>query len=156
EIGPVSLPRAKESIWPPIFSLFFLSACPIQISELGPVQTGRPPPGRGGRMGVGIFARLQHAPGIRQWDPRAEKLGPDLCFNMGPEYESGSRSPAIAYLEMGGVCALALVFYGACVADGRSFEDLETTQLGKVVIIIERYRRRESSVEEALIEMYLA
>jgi hypothetical protein len=23
-------------------------------------------------MGVGVFARLQHTPGIRQWDPRAE------------------------------------------------------------------------------------
>jgi hypothetical protein len=30
------------------FSLFSLSAFPIWISELGPVQTGSPPPGRGG------------------------------------------------------------------------------------------------------------
>jgi hypothetical protein len=78
----VSLPRAKESIRPPIFFLFSLSAFPIRISELGPVHTGRPPPGIGG-MAVGVFARLQHSPGIRQWDPR--ELGPDLCLNMGPK-----------------------------------------------------------------------
>jgi hypothetical protein len=27
-------------------------------------------------MGVGLFARLQHTPGIRQWDPRAENWVP--------------------------------------------------------------------------------
>jgi len=40
--------RGKESIRLRSFSLFSLSAFPIRISELGPVQTGRPPPGRGG------------------------------------------------------------------------------------------------------------
>jgi hypothetical protein len=39
----------------------------FHFSKSGPVQTGRPPAGRGGRMGVGVFARLQHTPGIRQW-----------------------------------------------------------------------------------------
>jgi hypothetical protein len=42
-------------------------------------------------MGVGVSARLQHTPGIRQWDPRAENWVLDLCLNMGPESETGSR-----------------------------------------------------------------
>jgi hypothetical protein len=47
-------------------------------------------------MGVGVFARLQHTPGIRQWDPKAENwvpicasiwdrnpiLGPALCSDI--------------------------------------------------------------------------
>src|SRR5262245_38089814 len=42
--------RAKESIWPPIFFPFLsLYAFPIRIFELGPVQTGRPPPVEGGK-----------------------------------------------------------------------------------------------------------
>src|SRR5262249_58586569 len=63
------------------FFLFSLSAFPIRISELGPVQTGRPPPGERERMGVGVFARLQHTLEIRQWDPRAENWVP-ICASM--------------------------------------------------------------------------
>jgi hypothetical protein len=32
-------------------------------------------------MGVGVFARLQHTPGIRQWDPRAENWVP-ICASI--------------------------------------------------------------------------
>jgi len=35
------------------------------------------------------------------------ELGPDLCFNMEPGSETGSRSPGGSYLEMGGVCLAA-------------------------------------------------
>src|SRR5262249_8599935 len=63
------------------FFLFSLSAFPIRISELGPVQTGRPPPGERERMGVGVFMRLQHTLEIRQWDPRAENWVP-ICASM--------------------------------------------------------------------------
>ena len=55
-------------------------------------------------MGVGVFARLQHTPGIRQWDPRAENWVPICVSNMGSESETGSRSLSDCYLEMGGVC----------------------------------------------------
>ena len=52
--------RAKESIWPPIFSLFSLFAFPIRITELGPVQTGRPPPGKGaGGLGASFASSIQ-------------------------------------------------------------------------------------------------
>jgi len=66
-------------------------------------------------MGAGVFARLQHTPGIRQWDPRAE-LGPDLCLNMGPGSETGSRSPGGSYLEMEGVCLGRRVLINAQIA----------------------------------------
>src|SRR5262249_44258254 len=50
-------------------------------------------PRRGeGRMGVGVFARLQHTPGIRQWDPRAENWVPMCVSIWGPGSETGSRS----------------------------------------------------------------
>jgi len=39
--------------------------------------------------------------------PETSELGPDLCLNMGPESETGSRSPGDSYLEMGGVCSAA-------------------------------------------------
>src|SRR5215510_12306691 len=62
-----TLSRAKESIWPPIFFPFLsLSAFPIRISELGPVQTGRPPPVGGG------------------WQS-------DHFFNWGPESRTGTQ-----------------------------------------------------------------
>jgi hypothetical protein len=32
-------------------------------------------------MGVGLFARLQHTPEIRQWDPKAENWVP-ICASM--------------------------------------------------------------------------
>src|SRR5215813_12551369 len=63
-----------------------------------------PPAGERGRMGVGVFARLQHTPGIRQWDPRAENWVPICASIWGPESETGSHSPGGRYLEMGGVC----------------------------------------------------
>jgi len=48
-------------------------------------------------MGVGVFARLQHTPGIRQWDPRAENWVLICASIWDPQSESGSRSPAIAF-----------------------------------------------------------
>src|SRR5262245_36615897 len=55
-------------------------------------------------MGVGVFARLQHAPGIRQWDPRAENWVP-ICASIWDRYPRlGPASPGGSYLEMGGVC----------------------------------------------------
>ena len=48
-------------------------------------------------MGVGVFARLQHTPGIRQWDPRAENWVPICASIWDQNPETGSRSfPAIA------------------------------------------------------------
>jgi hypothetical protein len=61
--------------------------------KLGPVQTGRPPPGKGGGG---------ESESLRVFNPRQEsgngtrelRTGPDLCLNMGPESEAGSRSPS--------------------------------------------------------------
>src|SRR5215467_2442485 len=39
------------------------------------------PAGERERMGVGVFARLQHTLEIRQWDPRAENWVP-ICASM--------------------------------------------------------------------------
>src|SRR5262249_20713663 len=55
-------------------------------------------------MGVGVFARLQHTPGIRQWDPRAENWVPICASNMGPESETEVPLSLRLLLEMGGVC----------------------------------------------------
>src|SRR5262249_28720554 len=71
-------------------SLAFFLFWFFHFCNLGPVQTGTPPPVEGGRMGVGVFARLQHTPGIRQWDPRVENWVPICASNMGPESETGS------------------------------------------------------------------
>src|SRR5215471_4373661 len=50
-----------------------------------------------GRMGVGVFARLQRTPGIRQWGPRAENWVPICASIWDQNPETGSRSnPAIA------------------------------------------------------------
>jgi len=59
---------------------------------LGPVQTVGPAREEG-RMAVGVFARLQHTPGIRQWDPEAENWVPIYASIGGPRSETGSRSP---------------------------------------------------------------
>jgi hypothetical protein len=63
-------------------------------------------------MGVGVFARLQHTPGIGN-GTRVLGTGPDLCFNMGPGSETGFRSPGGSYLEMGGVVSSCF-----CLRDG--------------------------------------
>jgi len=34
-------------------------------------------------MGVGVFARLQHKPRIRQWDPKAENWVPICVLQYG-------------------------------------------------------------------------
>jgi hypothetical protein len=47
-------------------------------------------------MGGGVFARLQHTPGIRQWDPRTENWVP-ICpsiWDQNPRL--GPALPAIA------------------------------------------------------------
>src|SRR5215813_8507873 len=44
--------RERKHLASDLFPFFFLSAFPIRISELGPVQTGRPLPGRGGGWGA--------------------------------------------------------------------------------------------------------
>jgi hypothetical protein len=59
-------------------------------------------------MGVGVFARLQHTPGIRQWDPESENWVPICVLQYGTRIRDWSRSSGDSYLEMGGVC-LALV-----------------------------------------------
>src|SRR5215469_6056617 len=73
------------------FFLFSLSAFPIRISELGPVQTGRPPPvGRGGWQSESLRVfntRQESGNGTREldwvqicasiWDPDP-RLGPGL------------------------------------------------------------------------------
>ena len=49
-------------------------------------------------MGVGVFARLQHTPGIRQWDPRAENWVP-ICASMwdqNPRLGPGSPGDRVA------------------------------------------------------------
>src|SRR6516164_2146806 len=67
---------------------------PIFIFSISEIGSGANPdsPGWGG----GGWRRSLGVPSIRpcfwQWDPRAEKGGPDLCFNMGPGSETGSRS----------------------------------------------------------------
>jgi len=43
-------------------------------------------------MGVGVSARLQHTPGIRQWDPRAENWVPICASIWDRKSETGSRS----------------------------------------------------------------
>ena len=69
-------------------------------------------------MGVGVFARLQHTPGIRQWDPRAENWVPICASIWDQNPETGSRSfPAIAIREMGGVW-LGRVLINAQIAAG--------------------------------------
>src|SRR5215472_8039084 len=40
--------RERKHLASDLFPFSLFSAFPIRISELGPVQTGRPPPGRGG------------------------------------------------------------------------------------------------------------
>jgi hypothetical protein len=58
-------------------------------------------------MGGGVFARLQHTAGIRQWDLKAENWVP-ICASIWDQDPTGSHSARGSYLEMGGVC-LALV-----------------------------------------------
>jgi len=40
--------------------------------------------------------------------PESGELGPDLCLNVVPGSETGSRSPGGSYLEMEGVCLSTL------------------------------------------------
>jgi len=54
-------------------------------------------------MGVGVFARLQHTPEIRQMGTRELRTGSRSVPQCGGS-ETGSRSPGGSYLEMGGVC----------------------------------------------------
>jgi len=65
-------------------------------------------------MGVGVSARLQHTPGIRQWDPRTENWVP-TCASIWdqnlPLIPSDSRP------EMGGVW-LGRVLINAQIAAG--------------------------------------
>src|SRR5262249_16605965 len=82
--------RRKKALGSDLFLFSFLSFCfPIRISELGPVQTGRPPPGRGGGWeseSLGVFnTRQESGNGTRelrtgsrsvlQWDPNP-RMGP--------------------------------------------------------------------------------
>src|SRR5262252_10264102 len=56
------------------------------------------PAGERGRMGVGVFARLQHTPGIRQWDPKAENWVP-ICasiWDQNPRLGPGSPGDRVA------------------------------------------------------------
>src|SRR5262249_61311029 len=55
-------------------------------------------------MGVRVSARLQHTPGIRQWDPRTENWVPMCDSIWDPDSETGSHSCGGRYVEMGGVC----------------------------------------------------
>jgi hypothetical protein len=48
-------------------------------------------------MGVGVFARLQHTPGIRQWDPRTENWVPTCASIWDQNPRPGSRSPGDSY-----------------------------------------------------------
>jgi hypothetical protein len=65
-------------------------------------------------MGVGVFARLQHTSGIRQWDPRAENWVP-ICASM---WDQNPRlGPAIS--GAGPVTALSLYCTGCCDPRGR-------------------------------------
>src|SRR5262249_54987009 len=52
-----------------------------------------PPAWERGRMGVGVFARLQHTPGIRQWDPRTENWVPTSASIWDQNPTPASRSP---------------------------------------------------------------
>src|SRR5262249_6469283 len=67
----------------------------------------------------------------------------DLCLNVGPGSETGSRSPGGSYLGMGGVC-LALS-YGAhtraCERLGRVGRDICRLNLVVVVELVERDAR---------------
>src|SRR5215813_5301785 len=54
------------------------------------------PAGERGRMGVGVFARLQPTPGIRQWDPRAENWVPICASIWDPDPRLGPALPAVA------------------------------------------------------------
>jgi hypothetical protein len=45
-------------------------------------------------MGVGVFARLQHTPGIRQWDPEAENWVPICASIWDPDPSWVPLSPA--------------------------------------------------------------
>jgi hypothetical protein len=75
----------------------------FHFSRSGPVQTGRPLPGRGGRMGVGVFARLQHTPGIRQWT-RELRTGSRSVPQYGTRIRDWVPLSGDSYPEMGGVC----------------------------------------------------
>ena len=55
----------------------------------------------GGRW-ESVFARLQHTPGIRQWDPKAENWVPIGASIWDPDPRLGSRSSGGSYLEIGG------------------------------------------------------
>jgi len=66
----------------------------FSFSKLGPVQTGRPPPGEGAD-GVGVFAGLQHTPGIRQ-HPKAENWVPICALIWDPDPRLGPAFPAVA------------------------------------------------------------
>ena|SRR6516164_9549378 len=54
-------------------------------------------------MGVGVFARLQHTPGIRQWDPRADNRVPICASIWDQNLRLGPALSANSYLEMGSV-----------------------------------------------------
>src|SRR5215831_4100563 len=69
------------------FSLFSLFAFPIRISELGPVQTGRPPPGRGADGSRSLCASSTHARNPAM-GPEGENWVPICASNMRPESEA--------------------------------------------------------------------
>src|SRR5262245_8040288 len=80
------------------FSLFSLSAFPIRISELGPVQTGRPPPGRGGGWeseSLRVFnTRQESGNGTREL-----RTGSSICGQYGtrnPRLGPGSPGDRVA------------------------------------------------------------
>src|SRR5262249_57666277 len=54
------------------------------------------PAGGRGRIAVGVSARLQHTPGIRQWDPRAENWVPICASIWDPDPRLGPALPAVA------------------------------------------------------------
>src|SRR5215467_9434028 len=86
------------------FFLFSLSAFPIRISELGPVQTGRPPPVEGGGWeseSLRVFNTRQESGN----GTRVLRIGVPTCASIwDPQSESGSCSPGDSYLEIGDVC----------------------------------------------------
>src|SRR5262249_59336784 len=56
-----------------------------------------PPAWERGRMGVGVFARFQHMPGIRQWDPREQRTGSRPVPQYGTRIrDRGPPLPAMA------------------------------------------------------------